>query len=163
MDMDWQMLLKVLMAGIVATLVMDLWSALQRRIGVQTLDYALVGRWIGHWREWTWRHAPIHAAAPVAHEGAIGWGAHYALGVLFAAGLWCVGGSAWWHQPTPVVAILFGLLTVLVPFLILQPALGAGIAASRSPQPWRSRLRSVTTHAVFGFGLYLGAWLGTAL
>lgn len=163
MDMDWQMLLKVLIAGIVATGVMDLWSALQRCIGVQTLDYALVGRWIGHWPEWRWRHASIHAAAPVAHESALGWGAHYVLGVLLAAGLWCVGESAWWHQPTPVVAILFGLLTVLLPFLILQPALGAGIAASRSPQPWRARSRSVATHAVFGFGLYLGAWLGTAL
>lgn len=161
MDIDWQMLLKVMMAGVVATVVMDLWGALQRRIGVQTLDYALVGRWIGHWRKRSWRHVQIRAAAPIAHEGALGWGAHYALGVLFAIGLWWVAGSAWWHQPTPVVAILFGALTVLVPFLILHPALGAGIAASRSPHPWRARLRSLATHAVFGVGLYLGAWLGT--
>ena len=162
MEMEGQMLLKVLFAGAVATAVMDLWSLLQRRLGVQTLDYALVGRWIGHWRNGTYRHVAIGAAVAVAHEAVLGWVAHYALGMLFAVGLWCWSGNAWWYRPTPATALVFGLLTVAVPFLILQPALGAGIAASRSPQPWCARLRSLATHAVFGVGLYLGALLGAA-
>ena len=32
--------------------------------------------------------------------------------------------------------------------------MGAGIAASRTPTPWKNRLRSLLTHAVFGAGLY---------
>jgi hypothetical protein len=44
-----------------------------------------------------------------------------------------------------------------MPFFVMQPAMGAGIAASRTPTPWRNRLRSLATHAVFGCGLYLSA------
>ncbi|WP_127350177.1 DUF2938 family protein, partial [Enterobacter ludwigii] len=35
-----------------------------------------------------------------------------------------------------------------------QPAFGFGIAASRTPHPWLSRLLSLLTHIVFGIGLY---------
>jgi hypothetical protein len=49
------------------------------------------------------------------------------------------------------------MLTVAAPFFILQPALGLGIAASRTPSPARARLRSLISHLVFGFGLYLAA------
>jgi hypothetical protein len=36
----------------------------------------------------------------------------------------------------------------------MQPGMGAGIAASRTPRPNSARLHSVVTHAVFGLGLY---------
>jgi Protein of unknown function (DUF2938) len=39
----------------------------------------------------------------------------------------------------------------------LQPALGAGIAASRTPRPNIARLRSIITHLSFGIGLYVAA------
>jgi hypothetical protein len=39
----------------------------------------------------------------------------------------------------------------------MQPGLGLGIAASRTPQPNVARLRSLATHAVFGLGLYAAA------
>ena len=56
-----------------------------------------------------------------------------------------------------------GLLTVVAPLSVLQPALGAGIAASRAPNPNAVRLRSVLTHAVYGLGLYASARLWAAL
>lgn len=37
----------------------------------------------------------------------------------------------------------------------MQPGMGAGIAASRTPNPRAARLQSLVTHAVFGLGLYL--------
>jgi hypothetical protein len=39
----------------------------------------------------------------------------------------------------------------------MQPSLGLGIAASRTPKPTRARLKSLATHAVFGLGLYVCA------
>jgi len=41
--------------------------------------------------------------------------------------------------------------------LILQPALGFGIAASRTPRPWLAGLFSVLTHLAYGVGLYITA------
>jgi hypothetical protein len=52
-------------------------------------------------------------------------------------------------------ALIIGLGSVAAPFFIMQPAMGAGIAASRTPKPWAARMRSVATHFVFGIGLYI--------
>lgn len=35
----------------------------------------------------------------------------------------------------------------------MQPAMGGGFAASRTPRPWNSRLQTLPTHAIFGFAL----------
>jgi hypothetical protein len=43
---------------------------------------------------------------------------------------------------------------VVFPLFILQPSLGLGVAASKSPKPAQARLKSLVTHTVFGLGLY---------
>jgi hypothetical protein len=54
---------------------------------------------------------------------------------------------------------------VLAPLFILQPALGAGIASSKTPAPVFNTVKSLVTHMVFGLGLYLAAsataWIHT--
>lgn len=151
--------LPTLLVGIGATGVMDAWSVLRRRLfGVPAANYGLVGRWIGHMAGGRLRHAAIAAAAPVRGEAVIGWAAHYATGIAFAGLLVAIAGSDWLHAPTLVPALAVGIGTVLAPFLVLQPAMGAGIAASRTPRPGAARLQSLVTHAVFGFGLYAAGW-----
>jgi hypothetical protein len=56
-----------------------------------------------------------------------------------------------------LLALLYGIGTVVFPFFILQPSLGLGIASSRTPKPMQARLKSLMTHTVFGVGLYLSA------
>lgn len=143
---------RVVVMGVVATAATDLCAVLLRRLGRPTLDYALLGRWIGHWR-----HAAIGDAAPVRHERMLGWCAHYAIGVGMAGMLMAMPGSTWLRQPTLGAALGFGVGSVLLPFLVMQPAFGAGIAAARTPRPWQARLQSLATHAVFGAGLFAGA------
>ncbi|WP_431023545.1 DUF2938 domain-containing protein [Halomonas sp. H5] len=144
--------------GLGATAVMDLWALLQRRLfGVPSLDYALVGRWLGHFPRGRFRHDAIMAAPPVAGERALGWAAHYAIGMLFAALLIGVWGPEWVADPTLGPALIIGVGTVVVPLFIMQPAFGAGLAASRTPQPNKARFRSLVAHLSFGVGLYLAA------
>ena len=50
-------------------------------------------------------------------------------------------------------------LTVVFPFFLMQPSLGLGIAASRTPNPTQARVKSLATHTVFGLGMY-GCALG---
>ncbi len=156
-----QIILPAVVIGIGATAVMDLWALLQKRLfGIPSLDYRLVGRWLGHLAQGNWAHGPIPKAAPVAGEAAIGWAAHYAIGVIFAGLLLAVWGPGWALRPTPGPALIVGLGSILAPFLILQPALGAGIAASRTPRPNLARFRSFVAHLSFAVGLYLAgmAW-----
>ena len=154
-----QDLIRVACIGIGATAAMDLWLLLLRRLQVPTLDFALLGRWAAHAARGRWRHEAIALAAPVRGERALGWLVHYAVGIGFAGLLVALAGLAWMREPRLLPALAVGLATVAAPLLILQPAMGAGIAGSRTAAPLRNGLRSIANHAVFGAGLYLAAVL----
>jgi len=150
--------------GAGATAVMDLWAQfLWRCFRVPSLDYGLLGRWIGHFPRSRFRHANIGQAAPVRYERIIGWTAHYTIGIVFAAVLLAIWGLDWLDNPTLVPALTVSSATLAAPFLVMQPAMGAGIAASKTPRPNVARLRSVVTHTVYGLGLYGSAWMWVVL
>jgi len=74
--------------------------------------------------------------------------------VTFAFVLIAVWGRAWLDAPTLLPALVIGLGTIVAPWFVMQPAMGAGIAGSRSPNPRATRLRNLGTHAMYGLGLY---------
>ena len=145
--------------GVAATALLDVWAIfLQRVFGIAPPNWAMVGRWVGHLPRGRWMHAGIAQSSAVPGEGLLGWVTHYLIGVFFAALLLLMVGLEWARQPTLLPALAFGVLSVVAPFFVLQPAMGAGIAASRTPRPNTARLRSTLAHGVFGVGLYLAAW-----
>lgn len=150
----------VLVVGLVATGLIDIWAMLRRRLfGVPTPNYGLLGRWLAHMPLGRFRHDAIADAACVRGERFIGWLAHYLIGFAFAAAMLGIAGPQWLQHPSLVPALMVGIGTVAMPFLLMQPGMGAGIAASRSARPNVARLQSLITHAIFGLGLYLGGWI----
>ena len=149
----------VILVGIGATAVMDLWLLLLKRLGVPTQGFALIGRWVGRLLRGRLRHEAMGRSPPIPGELALGWATHYAVGIAFAALLVALQGPVWLTQPSVGAALMVGVGTVLVPWLVMQPAMGAGIAASKTPNPFQNRLRSLANHTVFGLGLYLAAVL----
>ena len=144
--------------GIAGSALMDLWSAvLRRRFGIPTLDYRLLGRWIGHIPKGRFVHDRIASSPTVPGEQALGWLAHYAIGVTFALALLGIWGGSWAAAPTIWPALAVGIGTIVAPWLVMQPAMGAGIAGSRTPNPTATRLRNLGTHTVYGVGLYVAA------
>lgn len=144
--------------GIGATLIMDGWNLfLKRAFGIASLSYCLLGRWVLHMPEGTFRHLSIRTAARKPWECSFGWLAHYTIGVAFAITFVALTSAEWLARPTPLGPVVFGLVTVAAPFLLMQPSLGLGIASSRAPHPSRARAKSLATHFVFGVGLYLSA------
>jgi Protein of unknown function (DUF2938) len=149
--------IRVVLIGVGATAVMDAWGLLMNRLRVPTPDFALVGRWAGHLARGRWSHPSIAKATPVPGERALGWALHYGIGVAFAALLVALAGTAWTRNPSLWPALGVGLGTVGVPLFVVQPAMGAGIASSRTATPVNNCLRSVANHTTFGVGLYLAA------
>lgn len=157
-----EFVVRSVLIGSGATLAMDAWGAVLRRLGVPSLDFALLGRFLGHLPQGRWRHERIASAAPIHGELLLGWAAHYTIGITFAALLLAVFGLRWAQSPTLLPALLIGIVTVVAPLFVLQPALGLGIASSKTPTPVFNCLKSLMTHTIFGLGLYLAARL-TAL
>lgn len=152
-----QALAFTVLVGAGATAFMDAWLLLLARLGVPATGFAMVGRWVGHMAHGRFTHAAIAKAAPVPHEAGLGWLTHYATGVAYAGLLVAACGTGWLEQPAYLLALAFGLATVAAPWLLMQPAMGAGLAAAKTPAPLQNRLRSLANHAVFGSGLYLAA------
>lgn len=150
-------LARIAAIGILATAVMDMWLLLLARLNVPTLNFAFIGRWVGHLARGRVAHAAIAQAAPVRGELALGWLTHYAVGIAFAGVLVATQGLDWARSPSLLPALCIGVATVAAPWLVMQPAMGAGIAAGNTPTPWRNRARSLVNHTVFGAGLYLAA------
>ncbi len=146
------------LVGIGATMVMDCWAfMLWKFMRISALDYALVGRWVCHLCARKCPVTPISQAQPFRNERVIGWVVHYATGIMLALifGQWV--GQGWLSAPKFFDAFAFGGLTVVLPFFLMQPAFGAGIAASKTPQPTIMRLKSLNAHFSFGLGLFITA------
>ncbi|MDQ6689336.1 MAG: DUF2938 domain-containing protein [Gemmatimonadota bacterium] len=144
--------------GMGATLIMDLWNLfLKRTFSIPSLNLCLLGRWLRHMPGGTFRHASISAAPQKSFECTVGWIAHYTIGVVFALVLVALTSGDWLVRPSLLLALLYGIGTVVFPVFIMQPSLGLGIAASKTPKPAQARLKSLVTHTVFGVGLYLSA------
>ncbi|WP_339428189.1 DUF2938 domain-containing protein [Pseudomonas sp. RA_105y_Pfl1_P41] len=151
---------KAMVIGIIATAVMDLWALLAKRLfNIPSLNYAMVGRWLGNILDGRFTHPNIAHAHVVAGEQVLGWTAHYVIGVFFAMLLLLIMGPAWSQNPTVLAPLLFGIASVAAPFFILQPGMGAGFAASKTPNPTVARARSFMAHGAFGIGLTIAVQL----
>ncbi len=158
MSLDMNLALSSIIIGTGATMVMDLWSLFQKyAFGVPSLNYAMVGRWVGHLPRGKLTHNNIAETPPVRAELLVGWGVHYLIGIIFAGALLSVVGLNWASAPTLIPPLAIGILSVIAPLFIMQPCMGAGVAASKTPNPNISRLRSLIAHTSFGIGLYLSA------
>jgi Protein of unknown function (DUF2938) len=164
MSQELEVAIRAALIGVGATVLLDLWNALLRGLfGVSSLSMRMLGRWLGHILRGRFTHDSIAEAPPIPREGTIGWSAHYAIGITWAAVLLAIWGLDWARRPTLLPAMIVGLVTVAAPFFVMQPGLGLGIAASRAPRPNLARLKSLASHAVYGIGLYGSAMLSALL
>ncbi|MDR2223157.1 MAG: DUF2938 domain-containing protein [Flavobacteriaceae bacterium] len=164
MSVSITMIAYALFVGIGATLFMDLYALVNKKVfNIPSLDYAILGRWIGYFKEGQFTHNNILLTPSIKGERIIGWSAHYLIGITFAFVLLIVSGIEWVAHPTFIPAFLVGILTTIAPFFLMQPAFGFGIAASKTPKPTVARMRSLMTHAIYGIGLYVAGIVLNAL
>lgn len=152
--MEVHLIVGLISIGIGATLLVDLWNVLLKwTFGIRSLNYCLLGRWLRHIPDGTFRHVSIIGAPEKPFECTVGWITHYTIGVVLAL-VFVFASGDWLARPTLLPALLYGMGTVVFPFFILQPSFGLGIASSKTPNPTQARLKSLMTHAVFGVGLW---------
>ena len=152
-------LAKGVVIGIGATVLMDLWAILLwKAFGQSRPNWAPVGRWFYHLKNGIVFHDDIGKAEPYGQERALGCIGHYAVGIVYGVILALIVGPAWFAAPTFLPAWILGIVTVGAGWFLLQPGLGVGVAASRTPNPGKVRVHNLVAHTVFALGLY-----GTAL
>lgn len=145
--------------GVGATALIDIWAILLAALfGLPRPNWGMVGRWVWHLRDGKVFHDDIGKAQPYAHELALGWAFHYLVGLVYGVILVLATGAAWLTAPTFLPAFILGIVTVGAGWFLLAPGMGAGWAASKTPNPTKTRVLNLISHTVFAIGLF-----GTAL
>ena len=149
--------IEIAVTGLVVTGLADLWQQILSRVAYFPIaNWSLVGRRVGWMLRGVFRHRHIGDATVIRGEQAIGWVFHYNIGIVYAGlYLFVVDGLAN-VELSLVNALLFGLVTVTTPFLLMQPALGLGVMARHAVNRLQILFVTVTTHIVFGVGLFIG-------
>ena len=134
---------------------MDMMSLISHQLfKINAFNYALLGRWVLYWQQKKFTHHNIQQSPPQKYEASIGWFFHYLIGILWTYLYFIL--SHFLHYPITLWnTIIFSIITTCIPFLIIQPALGFGMFAQKTPNPFKSMRNSVLAHLYFGLGLYL--------
>lgn len=150
-----EFLWRSLAIGAGATALMDIWAIVLNKVfGNPLPNWGLAGRWFCHMTNGKVFHDDITAAEPWRDELAVGWIAHYAIGILYAGVLIALAGPGWAASPTFLPAWILGMVTVGAGWFLMQPGMGAGWAASKRANPAQVRMLNIVAHTVFAIGLY---------
>ncbi|WP_036972617.1 DUF2938 domain-containing protein [Pseudoalteromonas lipolytica] len=156
--MTFLQFIQAIVIGLIATLSIDIWSYFFKKCFNQTtLNFCFVGRWALTMASGQFKHVDIAASEAKERECVVGWILHYIIGALFSLFFVLLIGKEWMTSPLFLPACLFGLFSTVMPFFVMQPALGLGVMAVNTAKPNQARLKTLTTHLLFGVGLYLSA------
>ena len=132
------------LVGIGGTAILDLFSFLMERFfGAPATNWRMVGRWLGHMRRGEFVQRDLKQAAPVPGEHALGWIFHYLVGAGYGLLLIAIWGTGWLESPQIVPPMILVLALLVLPYFVMMPGMGMGIAASRTPEPNVARLKGL--------------------
>lgn len=152
--------LEIVASGVVATLFLDLWQQLLKLVtGLPASNWSLVGRWFVHAFRGTFFHSPIAAKPAEPNELAIGWIGHYAVGIVYGLAYLVVIRNVLGLEPSIVNGLVFGAISVVVPWFAFMPMMGAGVLGKKTPKPLVASLQSLGSHTAFGLGLAVGSFV----
>lgn len=149
-------ILAAIVIGVLATGFLDVFGiVLNKLFGIPTTEWRYIGRWFARMKYFEFYHSAISKVEPVRGELAIGWLMHYLIGIAFSliyfSWVYIIQGTT----PTLLSGTLFGLITLVAPYLIMQPALGHGFFARNHKRPVLMPILSFLAHITFGQALYV--------
>ena len=114
----------------------------------------MVGRRCAHLRTGQFIHRPISQSKPVKYEQTFSWLFHYIIGIRYAYLYVILIVFIVSNDPSLTSAIIYGLVTLIAPWLVLQPALGLSLFARLADKPNTIRVLNLFVHLIFGVVLY---------
>ena len=148
---------EMILMGVWATFVMDALAIVLSKLKLirPKIGPEIIGRWSIYMLRGKFVHKDIHSTPAMPNEILISWISHYSIGILLAGVYLLV------EEIYPVIAdqfwmaIIFGILTLVLPWLWLFPSIGIGFWASKMSQKSPYIITSLVNHTDFGLGLAL--------
>ena len=151
------LVIQILTVGVVACAIFDLWQRVfQKMTAIPPSNWAMIGRWsLGLMTSGQLIARDLESQAEWKNELAVGWLVHYSVAIGYAAVY------AWLMQANILQAafgdgLIFGVLSVAVPWFFFLPCLGKGMMARLTPNPPLVCALALMVHSLFGVSIGLG-------
>ena len=141
----------IVIIGIVSCVVMDLWQRLLKLLySINSSDWSVVGRWFVLVVSDRQIYNPtIDQVAPIKNELMIGWIVHYSVAILYSIFFYIL--LAYGICSASLInGIIFGLISVVVPWFFFMPVLGKGFLGMKTPSPLMACSLAVGSHIAIG-------------
>ena len=141
----------IVIIGIVSCLAMDMWQRLLKLLyDINPSDWGVVGRWfvLVVFRGKIY-NPTIDEEVPIKNELMIGWIVHYSVAILYSVFFFILlkyeicGASL-------MNGIVFGLISVIIPWFFFMPVLGKGFLGIKTPSPFLACSLAVGSHIAIG-------------
>ena len=151
-----------ILAGIFCCVAMDIWQRILFLIfKITPTNWSTTGRWfIMLINNKIIINKNLDNEDPVKYELLIGWLFHYWVAIVYAHAYYFL--LVVDILDTSILSgLIFGLISVVVPWFFYLPATGKGFMGNKTPNPTLTRLLSISSHVVVGIFLAIGfAFLG---
>ena len=148
---------EVVLMGILATLIMDILAIIFVKLNVihPKIGPEIVGRWTLYMFKGKFIHKNIRKTPALNNEKSAALLSHYLIGIVLAGIYLLLEMKMPTIRHQPWMSLIFGLATVLLPWLWLYPSIGLGFLASKSPRKSPYIVTSLVNHTNFGLGLVI--------
>ena len=146
-----------IIAGIVCCVAMDAWQRiLFLTFNIPPTNWSITGRWFMMLisKKIIFNQNLDHEN-PVRYELQIGWAFHYWVAIIY--------GHAYYFllavdilDASILSGLMFGLISVIVPWFFYLPVTGKGFMGNKTPNPTLTILLSTSSHVVVGVFLAIG-------
>jgi hypothetical protein len=149
--------LQIVVVGVGACVVFDLWQRIFERLtGIPPSDWSIVGRWaIGLLTSGQLIARDLELQPSRKNELGLGWLIHYGIAIVYSAIFMLL-------MKTNILTgefadgLLFGLVSVVVPWFFFLPCLGKGMMGRLTPNPPLVCALALMMHLIFGVAIGLG-------
>ncbi len=150
-------LVEMILMGVLATLVMDLLAILLAKMKMihPPIGPRVVGRWTLYMLRGKFAHEDINKTPALRGEKTAATVAHYLIGIALAGAYLLLELTEPTIRDQPWMPLIFGIVTVFLPWFWLYPSLGLGYVALKAPTRSPYIVTSLVNHTDFGLGLMI--------
>ena len=144
----------IVIIGVFSCFAMDVWQRfLKLMFGINPSDWAIVGRWYILFISKGKIYNPfIDKEPPINNELKIGWAVHYTVAIMYSIFFFmllkygiCIASI--------LNGIIFGLVSVEVPWFFFMPVLGKGFLGFKTPSPFLACSLAIGSHVIIGLSI----------
>ena len=147
-----------IIAGIVCCIAMDVWQRiLFLTFYIPPTNWSITGRWfIMLISKKIIFNQNLDHENPVKYELQIGWAFHYWVAIIYGFAYYFLLAVFDILDTSILSGLIFGLISVVVPWFFYLPVTGKGFMGNKTPNPTLTILLSTSSHVVVGVFLAIG-------